>query len=225
MVYCYTMKLITKKIERTTRRKLGACHRRPLVHFRDMAKIKSSKDILMLLLYAGGSSGKFCEPVEGQTRLMKMVFLFKKELANKLDKIIDHAALPSFEAYDFGPFSSEVYSDLEFLVNNKFVVVTSDEKGGTSENKELEYWRATLGSQDEAPSEYVGRSFALTDLGRDFVQEVLLDDAGITPSQLAILAEFKKRCVEAPLRALLKYVYTRYESMTTKSKIKEDILG
>lgn len=181
----------------------------------------------MLLLYAAGTTGSVCEPVVGQTRLMKMVFLFKKELANKLDKIIDTSALPSFEAYDFGPFSSEVYSDLEFLVNNGFVLVESDEggQGAEAESKELEYWRATLSAKDEAPDGYVGRSFLLTDLGRDFVKEVLLNDAGITVAQLGILAEFKKRCVEAPLRALLKYVYTRYESMTTKSKIKEDILG
>lgn len=181
----------------------------------------------MLLLYAAGTTGKTCEPISGQTRLMKMVFLFKKELAGKLEKIVDASALPSFEAYDFGPFSTEVYSDLEFLVNNGFIAVSRDKmnKTGEAESSDLEYWRATLNAQDEEPGDYVDRSFALTELGCEFVKGELLPEAGITAAQLGILAEFKKRCVEAPLRALLKYVYTRYESMTAKSKIKEHILG
>jgi uncharacterized protein YwgA len=196
------------------------------LHTFAMSKIKSSKDIIMLLLYTPGRTGKVCESIEGQTRLMKMVFLFKKELAGKLDKIIDVSALPSFEAYDFGPFSAEVYNDLEFLVNNDFVTVkrTSGEKLSEEERKELEYWHATQSSSDEEPSEYVGRKFALTELGKSFVEEELIHDAGIVPSQLSILTEFKKRCVEASLRSLLRYVYTRYENMTTKSKIKEAVL-
>jgi uncharacterized protein len=190
-----------------------------------MAKITSSKDLIMLLLYAAGPSGALCEPIQGQTRLMKMVFLFKKELASRFDKEIDASAFPDFEAYDFGPFSSDVYSDLEFLVNNGFVTVLQEGESDIleEEQKEYEYWTATAGADENLDSSYLGRKFQLSGDGREFAQEELA--SAFSQAQLKVLGDFKKRCVEASLRSLLRYVYTRYEDMTTKSKIREDILG
>lgn len=193
-----------------------------------MAKIKNSKDLIMLLLYARGASGKYCEPIEGQTRLMKMIFLFEKELFRtfNLGKIIDDSAFPKFEPYDYGPFSANVYSDLEFLVNLRFV----DPIGGgeaqleDEEASEFDHWTAVSGPDDDIDEQQVGGKFQLTELGKKFVQK-LIQDKGITEQQLDVLHEFKKRCCEIPLRTLLKYVYQRYESMTTKSKIKDDVLG
>src|SRR5262249_48103340 len=90
-----------------------------------MAKISNSKDLIMLLLYAPGVSGKPCDPIVGQTRLMKMVFLFQQELFKKFSfaEAIDKKAFPDFEPFDYGPYAGQVYADLEFLVNYQFVVV------------------------------------------------------------------------------------------------------
>lgn len=193
-----------------------------------MAKITNSKDLIMLLLYAAGPSGALCEPIEGQTRLMKMIFLFKKELARRfnLDQIIDDAAFPEFEAYDYGPYSASVYCDLEFLVNLDFVkvIVAGETEILEEERKEFEYWSATKNDDEDLDSQYLGRQFHLTDLGRKFVEKELIEKKGVTPEQLKVLGEFKKRCCEGSLRSLLRYVYTRYEDMTEKSKIKHEVL-
>lgn len=50
-----------------------------------MTKIKSAKDLIMLLLYAKGHKGVEGEAVVGRTRLMKMIFLFDKEIRKQFN--------------------------------------------------------------------------------------------------------------------------------------------
>jgi uncharacterized protein YwgA len=193
-----------------------------------MAKITNPKDLIMLLLYAPGTSGSLCDPIEGQTRLMKMIFLFKKELSRRfnLDQVIDEKAFPDFKAYDYGPYSASVYSDLEFLVNLNFVeVILEGERDLLEEERqEFEYWTATKNDDEDLDTPYYGRQFRLTKLGRTFAEKKLIGEKGVTQEQLKALGDFKKRCCESSLRSLLRYVYTRYEDMTEKSKIKHELL-
>jgi uncharacterized protein len=196
-------------------------------HF-NVAKITNSKDLIMLLLYAPGTSGQICDPIEGQTRLMKMIFLFKKELSRRfnLDQVIDEKAFPDFKAYDYGPYSASVYSDLEFLVNLNFVevILAGEPEILEEERQEFEYWSVTKNEDEDLDAQYLGRQFRLTDLGRKFVEQELIKKKGVTPEQLKVLGDFKKRCCESSLRSLLRYVYARYEDMTEKSKIKHEVL-
>jgi len=46
----------------------------------DPSRITNRRDILLLLLYSPGVSSQVNEPIAGRTRLVKMLFLFKKEL-------------------------------------------------------------------------------------------------------------------------------------------------
>lgn len=192
-----------------------------------MAKVTSSKDLLMHLLYAKGHTGKQCEPVRGRTRIMKMVFLFEKELSRKfnLDKAIAKEALPEFSAYDFGPFSSQVFSDLEFLVDMSFVSPRSvqDSRVVMEESMEYSYWQAGADDESEDAGPQHEEDFSLTALGQQFVKE---GHAGqLTIRQQEVLDEFKARCTSASLRALLRYVYTKYPDTTTKSRIRDEILA
>lgn len=188
--------------------------------------IKSSKDILLLLLAAKGHRGNEYEPIQGQTRLMKMVFLFEKEIYKhfKLGKAISEDAFPNFEAYDYGPYSAQVYTDLEFLVDIGLIDVTDagTEDGDVVEAVEYEYWQATTKASDEQETDNLGRKFSLSQLGKDYVKEELKNQ--LTGEQWRILHEFKARCTGTSLRALLRYVYTKYEDMTKKSKIRDEIL-
>jgi len=192
-----------------------------------MAKVTSSKDLIMLLLHAKGHTGKQCEPIRGHTRLMKMVFLFDKEIRGKfnLEKAIPKEAIPDFKEYDFGPFSAQVFSDLEFLVELGFVQVRRF--GGTEllpeETREYEYWQAGSGSDEEQESPICEEEFSLTRIGRDFAEDELA--RGLAKHQWAVLDEFKARCTAASLRALLRYVYTKYPKWTTRSKIRDEILS
>jgi len=191
-----------------------------------MAKVSSCKDILMLLLYAKGADGKKCAPISGRTRVMKMVFLFEKELKRKFNtgKDISKSAFPDFTPHNFGPFSPAVFSDLEFLVEHGFVKVAQPGRPAQQEEKEeYSYWQAAscLDSDDDAG--VYEEVFSLTAMGREFVQSGSL--AKVNASQHKVLDEFKSRCTSVPLRALLRYVYTKYPKMTTESRIRDEILS
>lgn len=187
-----------------------------------MAAITSCKDLIIVLLYARGHENQQSEPIHGKTRLMKMIFLFEKEIRRKFnlgDQIAD-SALPDFEAHDFGPFSGKVYEELEFLVEMG-LVDTSSVRGKLLEDErfEYEYWQAKGGSDDWA----FPITFSLTELGREFVESRL--KGRLSSEQWEILDRFKARCTSASLAALLKYVYTRYPETTTRSTIRDQVLG
>ena len=188
-----------------------------------MGQIANSKDLLMLLLYAKGKTGKVCEPIVGRTRLMKMVFLFDEEVRKKfdLDKVVPESVMPKFEAYDYGPFSAKVYDDLEFLVNIGFVEVAPAEDNELLPDEEEEYghWQALSGDEDRPYQE----RFLLTDLGRRYCEKRLKPQ--LTEQQWDILEKFKNRCTSVALHTLLKYVYARYPDKITKSKIRDQVLG
>lgn len=191
-----------------------------------MGKIKNPKDLIMLLLYAAGPGGKTAEPIQGQTRLMKMIFLFQNEVAKQfnLGDVIDPSAFPQFVAFDYGPYSAQVYGDLEFLVNLQFVQVKENEQGDVTEEekREFDYWSATVKADSDLNARAVGRAFELTPRGRRFVEEKLWPN--LAEAQRHALNEFKRRCISTSLHSLLRYVYSRYEAMTTKSLIKNEIL-
>jgi uncharacterized protein YwgA len=188
-----------------------------------MGKIDSCKDLLMVLLYAKGHTEQQCEAIVGKTRLVKMVFLFEKEIRKKFDleTPIAESAIPKFEPFNFGPFSPKVYEDLEFLVEMGLVdaVGSGEQDLLEDERQEYEYWQATSGERDRPFQEV----FCLTDIGREFVESRLKNH--LSEKQWGVMNEFKKRCTSAPLRTLLKYVYTRYPDMTTKSTIRDEVLG
>lgn len=199
-----------------------------------MTKIKNVKDLIMLLLATKGVNGEENAPIIGRTRLMKMIFLFDKELKNafRAGNIVDDTVLPKFEAYDYGPYSSDVYSALEWLVNMGFVEVSTDsspESDGEAEEKELIHWFATKRKQadeegDEIDEErFQGDKFLLTKLGCEFVSE-MKSKWCLSNEQETLLSLFKMRCCQASLRALLGYVYNKYPETTTKSKIRDEIL-
>jgi uncharacterized protein YwgA len=183
-------------------------------------KIESLKDLLMILLYARGHTGEQCQPIQGRTRLMKMVFIFKKELLDKInkDKTISDEAIPEFDAYDYGPFSAQVYSDLEFLIDMGFVEFRDigSESAYPEESQEFKHWT----EDDLSQTNY--QEFFLSSLGKNFVKDVLL--SSFTDDQMRLIGEFKSRCTGTTLRALLRYVYTKYAAYTTESKIKDEIL-
>ena len=190
-----------------------------------MGKINSSKDLLMVLLAARGKKNQKYEPIVGRTRIMKMVFLFEKEIRKKFDEeIISGSELPDFTAYDYGPFSAKVYEDLEFLVNMGFIEVASF---GTKEMlpdeiEEYAYWQTISNDEDRFDKDrFFVEKFSLDELGKRYVQKKIQ----LSKSQLDTLAEFKKRCTIATLSSLLKYIYSRYPKYTKKSKIRDQVFS
>jgi uncharacterized protein YwgA len=190
-----------------------------------MSKINSAKDLIMLLLYAKGHKGVEREPIVGRTRLMKMIFLFDKEIRKQfnLGGTISDEAFPDFRAYDYGPFSDQVYSELEFLVDTGFVKPRSAdvEEDAPEEALEYEYWQANSNVDNGSEMPKGTEQFELTDVGRSFVEDELIKS--FSKDQWQNIERFKVRCTGMPLKAMLRYVYAKYPATTVKSKIKDSL--
>jgi uncharacterized protein YwgA len=183
-------------------------------------KLTGKKLLLLLLMQSYSDSGSL--PIAGRTRLMKMVFLFEKELwpEIKKERPSDEFVLPEFFAWKYGPFSSELLDDLEFLVNRDFVCV---QKGSRVINEELEEYEYWLDSGQNESSEYVGEEFSLTGKGDEKAKEVW--DA-LSDSQKALIKDFREVLAKASLSKILEYVYKKYEKegFTGRSLIRDRYL-
>ena len=189
-------------------------------------KINNRKDILLLLLYSPGVQGNYNEPIVGRTRLMKLLFLFKKEALSHFQRgtDINDDNFYKFFPWDFGPFSTEVYDDLIFFTLQGFIDSSESEDEALPESaSEWAEWMSTSGIQpdDENYNEYEEETFRLTNKGVLFTKPMY---DFLSDSQKRLLKEFKKKLASAPLRAILRYVYDKYPDTTERSKIKSEIL-
>lgn len=88
--------------------------------YRDLIKQEkrlSRLDILLLLL-KNGSSGRSKGAIRGKTRLQKLLFLVQDELKNR-----GYNAKYAFRPYLYGPYSRELYTDIEWLRMNDLIKV------------------------------------------------------------------------------------------------------
>ena len=172
-------------------------------------------DRLLLLLHAPGGKGEKMEPVEGITRLQKLVFLLEED---DPAKVVADAERFGFRAYKMGPYSEDLRSTVEDLVS-----------GGIIETERLSY--LIPDDTDLAGERY--------DLGDDWSRSVrrveslryrLSDDLGqkvgnglwerLTPKQKKDLSEFKSFFNSLTLRQLLVYTYERHPEYTGESTIR-----
>jgi uncharacterized protein len=188
-----------------------------------ISKFDNKKDILLVLLYSKGITKQLNEPIIGRTRLVKMVFLFQKEIYPLFKKNIPLVEQNFYEFFpwNFGPFSKQVYDDLTFFKLRGFIRSTESKEEGLPEAAaEWNKWMSGL-DLDEI-NEYSEEELTLTPYGENYTKG--LYDL-ISDEQKEILTRFKKNLSNAPLRAILKYVYEKYPEQTDKSQILDDILG
>lgn len=186
-------------------------------------KVNNRKDILLLLLFAPGVNNEVNDSIVGRTKLVKAIFLFKKEVwkAFKKDIELTDENMYEFFAWNYGPFSKQIYDDINFFLLRNFIEVTSvDGDMILEEAAEWDYWLKSTGSNDEV-NEFNEEAISLTELGKKFTSQLY---ESLEANQKNLLSEFKKRIQTIQLRALLRYVYSNYPEETTKSQIKEQIL-
>jgi uncharacterized protein YwgA len=192
-----------------------------------MAKLNNRKDILLLLLYSPGKTGQINESIAGKTRLIKMLFLFKKEALPHFCRgtEITEANFYEFFPWDFGPFSTQVYDDLIFFTLRGFIASSSAAQESLPESEEeWDKWLDESGINEtpEILDPYEEETFALTDTGVSFTKQIY---DSLSQSQQQLLKKFKARLSTAPLRAILRYVYKSYPDETAHSTIKEEVLA
>lgn len=180
-------------------------------------------DYLLLLLYLDNE-----RPIKGTVRLTKMMFLFKEEIQPvlKLDGI-ECDKMPEFVAYNFGPFSQDLYEQIDFFVNINFIT-TKDMKA--EEMGEVDDWRGELFDgigdpinlgYDMNDSKYI--QYAITSLGGKYVEEKIL--RFLPQNTIKLLTKFKNKIVKTSVKDILRYVYTKYPDSAKNSLIRKDILG
>lgn len=191
----------------------------------------TGKKLILLLLYAPTVGEKVNEPIAGRTRLMKMVFLFKEEVLIDFqrDKTFDEVDLPEYFAWKYGPFSSELLNDLEFLVNQLYIcrseseAAVSDLVVSEAELREYDFW---VDDVDEFQTkEYAEEVFELT-VERGIPKAKEIWDR-LSKNQKKYLHEFKQVLNRAPLSRIIEYVYKKYRKngYVDKSLIRERYLS
>lgn len=187
-------------------------------------------DYLLILLYLDN-----CSVIKGAIRLMKMMFLFEKEIKKMLENI-KHKSLFNFEPFNFGPFSKEVYQQIEFFSSIKFISVKSidindndkDEyKMIESDDYEESIFINEMFSQDKdfvKEDDYKFFQYKIESEGIRYVESEIFSKKLLAESQRELLAKFKQKINSMTPQQILKYVYTKYPEYTTKSKIKNKVL-
>jgi uncharacterized protein YwgA len=139
----------------------------------------TSRDWLLLYVALKGAPNGL-DPV----RIQKGMFLFAQE-----------AGVPEDETYDFGPYmygpmSSQVYNDIEYLEAEGLI-------------------------RGEPVPGYTWKRYAATPAGIDVARNLLEEDADAAASRK--LFEIKQDVASKTFNALLKDVYTRYPDYATRS--------
>ena len=149
---------------------------------------------LLLLLYSKGKSGDLNEKITGITKLEKLLFLVKEEVLKK-HKLPFEEDYYVFRPYNYGPFTEELFDDIELLSDLGFLPKTDEREND---------------------------DFVLTSEGAQKASEIkdlLPNDI------VAGIENIKKNYADRSLNNLLEYVYTKYPDYTLKSQIKDKILG
>ena len=196
----------------------------------DRNKITNRKDFLLLLLYAKGKTDSFNESIIGRTRVVKMMFLFMKEVLRhfKKDTHVNEDNFYQFFPWHFGPFSQDIYDDITFFDFVGFLDIENSQDQRISESyNEWKMWMDEI-TLDEttnigdipffAINSPYEEKFKLTEKGEKYTESLY---ETLTSNQKELLNSFKLKLVSAPLRGILSYVYKRYPDMTTKSEIKQ----
>lgn len=194
-----------------------------------MAIIKfTGKHILLLLLYSPGRGEDFNEPIEGRTRIIKSMFLFDKEVRKDFfhDTDSELVSFPEFFPWNYGPFSKEVYSDVEFFINNGYINETLlDSEKSEAELDDEANWREDYILDSDKDGLYEERneeSFQLTTKGCKYTREKKYST--LSDNQKLLLKTFKAKMNTASLRSILRYVYLKYPKYTSLSKIRGDLV-
>ena len=176
----------------------------------------SGSDYLLYLLFCDKQT-----PIFGAVRLTKMMFLFDKEIKSALKKKgLDSENMPNFIAYNYGPFSKDVYEQIELFQGIRFIKVTSIRL--REEMGEADDW------EEDESGEYIQRrdghyyKYEIASLGKSYVEEKI--EPLLSDEQKQILNDFKKQINSLSPKQILHYVYSSYPDYAVNSLIKDEVL-
>lgn len=176
-------------------------------------RVDNGTDLILALLYAGGTKKDKNEAIVGNTRLDKLVFLLGQETTLKR-----YLKDFNFDAYNFGPYSSEVFDSVQALINSGLVKAEQLESEGFLD--EADRYQIEEQTLDSNPGPRKTVVYSLTPEG-EVVGSALFES--LVPKEREELVSLKKSFNSIELRKLLQYVYRKYPSSTTESVIRDYI--
>lgn len=180
--------------------------------------MKSATDLMVLLFYASGSTGKLNEEIRGITRMGKLMYLLLKE--GDFEEVLSQDV--AFEPYDFGPYSPEIYNLVESLKEME-IVSTREERVSNIKNI-IDIYYAEAQGQIEETSGNIMEIYSLTeDRGFNIAKKLLKER--VTSEEFERISNIKTKYNTMKLDDLLRYVYKTYPDSAKKSKIIEKIFG
>lgn len=186
----------------------------------------SSKDFLLSLLYSPGRYDLINEPIIGRTKLTKMVFLFDKELKKEFLNDDISIEIPDFEPYNYGPFSKELFDDLNFFLSigliyaeETLIPISSADKDEIENGFDDDWTNAKFDEEDFDDFEM---KYSLSMQGKKYVDENVW--SLYSDIQKETLKKFKAQINAISLDTLLRYVYNKYPDSAKKSLIYEKYL-
>lgn len=182
---------------------------------------QSGLDVLLLLLYVP-EKGELMKPVEGITKLDKLMFLLSKTVEFSSLFESDYEFIP----YNFGPFATELLDDLEALVAegiiNREKSAKSFDATATRDAETIEEETGELPDNEISWDMYSFDIYSLTQSGEHIAR--LLFEA-CDEKQKRRITVIKERFNPMPLTSLLRFVYVNYPAYATASEIREELLS
>lgn len=179
-------------------------------------EIDNLSDLLLLLLYVPGESGRVGEPIRGITRLQKVLFLLVQE--SEIGK--KFAEKLSFQAYRYGPFSSELYDSIDFLKEMELIETTYQKYDAlTQKVEESEYGEDYESVEEESEPDRI-EVFELGSVGKAMAEDIFEE---LDESQKNELENIKKVVNSLPYLELIRFVYKKYPDYAKVSEIKKKV--
>jgi uncharacterized protein YwgA len=176
--------------------------------------------LLLMLLASPGYRGEDAEPIQGTTRLQKLLFLLEREADVRASEGEDF----QFTPWKFGPVSKELYDDLEKLEN--LGLLETDPVSASSPTELDEYGLSfnDLMGEEESQAREISeeKRYKLSKEGLRWVQRHI--DAKKDKETIDSIRRIKAKYGALSLQDLLHYVYTKYPDMTSASEIKSRVL-
>ena len=177
--------------------------------------VDNGTDMILVLLKAGGKKKPEDEEIVGLTRLIKLIFLLKNEtpLAKYLNDF-------SYEAYNYGPYSSEVFDSLQALINAGLIQTQASVSSEYIE--ESDRFEIMGQASSENITDIHGTIiYQLTDDGRTVASALI---KSLSDEERKEIERIKRQYNSIDLKRLLLYVYKKYPSSTTESVIRNEVL-
>jgi hypothetical protein len=172
-----------------------------------LADSLEGSDLVLMLLAAPTDVASARGRVNGITRLEKLLYLVEKETSVAESVAGEHLR---FKAYNYGPFSKDVYEAVELLEESGLLAEERIVDGQTIDSME----DVNVTGAVEA-DEYVERRFVLTEHGR-LVANLL---AQHHPDVAEQMTGIKDRYAQRSLSGLIRYVYKTYPDSAKNSVI------